>query len=279
MNQRTDVPAEFRDEPNKATEKQVNFIRDLLNDKFAPRDEKRLEAEERIDSLTKKQASAWIDRLLKLPNRPRDRSGAVGANVDRRPIPTAEELPAGRYAVDNEDGELRFYKVWRGSRRPDYFKLYVEHGPDESEVPFKAALTILGKIIDTPGGPLAAAMKYGHEIGACYACGRRLTNRLSRELGIGPVCGGRGFGDEFNRLKAEAREQIEARGEDPDEEVSDREPGNPDPSTLAPGRCEHGALIGFCTLGCGSGGTPIESPPCMACGRSEHTHVPGECVR
>jgi hypothetical protein len=60
------------------------------------------------------------------------------------------------------------------------------------------------------------------EIRACSNCGRRLTNRISRELGIGPICGGRMFGgDEWaDEVKAK-RAEIVARGEDPDEELGD----------------------------------------------------------
>ncbi len=39
--------------------------------------------------------------------------------------------------------------------------------------------------------PLAAAQAHGHDTGNCSACGRMLTNELSIELGIGPICRGR----------------------------------------------------------------------------------------
>jgi hypothetical protein len=35
---------------------------------------------------------------------------------------------------------------------------------------------------------MAAAMRYGKELGRCGVCDMPLTNEESRELGIGPVC-------------------------------------------------------------------------------------------
>ena len=39
--------------------------------------------------------------------------------------------------------------------------------------------------------PMAAAQAHGHDTGNCSACGRLLTNELSVEIGIGPICRGR----------------------------------------------------------------------------------------
>lgn len=36
--------------------------------------------------------------------------------------------------------------------------------------------------------PLAAALRYGQRTGVCACCGRKLTNAVSIEAGIGPVC-------------------------------------------------------------------------------------------
>lgn len=36
--------------------------------------------------------------------------------------------------------------------------------------------------------PLEAAVRYGRKTGRCACCGRELTNKLSIELGIGPIC-------------------------------------------------------------------------------------------
>lgn len=36
--------------------------------------------------------------------------------------------------------------------------------------------------------PQDAALKYGHKTGACAVCGRRLDNKQSVDMGIGPIC-------------------------------------------------------------------------------------------
>lgn len=43
-------------------------------------------------------------------------------------------------------------------------------------------------IIEAAKDPLAAAVAYGKETGICSCCGRELTNKISIELGIGPIC-------------------------------------------------------------------------------------------
>ena len=44
------------------------------------------------------------------------------------------------------------------------------------------------QIIAAATDPLAAAIAYGRATGSCSCCGRELTNGLSVELGIGPIC-------------------------------------------------------------------------------------------
>ena len=108
--------------------------------------------------------------------------------------PSADELaevPAGRYAVETEDGatnELAFYKVdrptegrWAGYV---FVKLMISDG--EQRLSRAASQAVLAKIAAV--GPEAASARYGHEIGECGVCGRTLTNDESRARGIGPVC-------------------------------------------------------------------------------------------
>jgi hypothetical protein len=46
-------------------------------------------------------------------------------------------------------------------------------------------------ILTTAADPLAAAMAHGKQTGICSCCGAELTNKLSIELGIGPICRGK----------------------------------------------------------------------------------------
>lgn len=57
---------------------------------------------------------------------------------------------------------------------------------------------------------LEDAMEFGRLYGACCVCGRTLTNELSIHLGIGPVCGGREFGGEFEFMLKQAKAEVEA---------------------------------------------------------------------
>lgn len=216
-------------EPNTITDKQRNFITNLLTQREVPAHVTRTLNDVPVEALSKQSASEIIGELLNAPEKAKEQQMRIGEAVrgakddlkaNNYGIPSGEDLPSGRYAIDNADGELTFYRVWRGTRNPDYVKLYVLHGPDESEVPFKSMVTILKKIAENPG---AAAVRYGHEIGACSQCGLRLTNRVSRALGIGPICGGHFYGEEFKSVVHGAREQIRAAGLDPDGNVEDDE--------------------------------------------------------
>ncbi len=47
---------------------------------------------------------------------------------------------------------------------------------------------LLKQIVETMNSPQEAAVRYGHQTGQCSICGRRLDNKLSIALGIGPIC-------------------------------------------------------------------------------------------
>lgn len=53
---------------------------------------------------------------------------------------------------------------------------FTPHGPA------RAALMVIAE------DPLGAAIKYGQQTGTCACCGRKLTNKESIDLGIGPIC-------------------------------------------------------------------------------------------
>jgi hypothetical protein len=202
-------------DPNTITEKQQAFILRLLDEREHGMDAALDTIKATVPEMSKQQASDMISALLKYSEK------ASAPKDDNYGIPSVDDLPAGRYAINSADGELTFYEVWRGTRKPEYVKLYVLHGPDSTEVPFgKGMVTILKSIAQEAG---AAAVRYGHEIGACSICNKRLTNRVSRALGIGPVCGGRFWGEEFKSVVHGAREQIKAQGLDPDENVEEDE--------------------------------------------------------
>ncbi len=157
--------------------------------------------------LSEKQVGAILRWLPDSPSGPKEAS------------PALPSVPTGRYAVESADGTLTFYRV-KNAKDGRVF-IHLKHGNGESEVPFtvKGYTTILQSIVNA--GPLEAALRYGRELGCCSVCASDLTNRLSRELGIGPVCGGRYYDDptDWTKVKKAARTAIRARGEDPDENV------------------------------------------------------------
>lgn len=111
----------------------------------------------------------------------------------RLPIKVLAALvPEGRYAIPSRTGsnDLDFFKVekptegkWAGYT----FVRRVLGGHDDIRLDFGqsyAALDAISQVRD-----LREAMgRYGREIGVCGACGRELTDELSRQIGLGPVC-------------------------------------------------------------------------------------------
>ncbi len=205
---------------NKITERQREFLKSLLDARDIPTD-----ADARVDTLWKclrisedpeefglstKDASRDIDWLLSLPKKP-VAPPVVG--------PACRQLPPGRYAIENEDGQLRFYQQWvspDGRRR----NLYVMFGPSAAKLFPKTQESICQKILNV--GVRECAIRFGREIGACSKCGRTLTDRISRELGIGPICGSHMCEDKaaWKQEVKDARERIKARGDDPDENLA-----------------------------------------------------------
>lgn len=119
-------------------------------------------------------------------------AGASALITELKTCPSAEaanttDVPAGRYAVENSDGDLRFYKVdtptegrWAG-----HVFVAVQASDDMHPVRGRAKGAVLAKIADDPA---EASARYGREIGRCGLCGRTLTDEDSRARGIGPVC-------------------------------------------------------------------------------------------
>lgn len=179
-----------------------------------------------VAGLTKRRASEFIGRLLEKPKRLR-RSNSdpardiIGEHHPRYTPPGPDDLPAGRYAVKNKDGQLRFYRVARGTRNKAMVWLHLEHGNDSTEIRFSSPefRGIIGLIAEDP---LKAARLYGRHRKTCSECGRGLTNRVSRLLDIGPVCGGHHCDPAiWEQMKATAREALRAAGLDPDQDVED----------------------------------------------------------
>lgn len=109
---------------------------------------------------------------------------------------TLPDVPAGRYAIESvTDGTIAFYKVdrpdsgrWEGYTFVKRLVASGGFGDDLSEqrLSFEVTRTILEQIIEQ--GIEKSMSRYGHELGVCGHCGRTLTDEVSIERGIGPVC-------------------------------------------------------------------------------------------
>lgn len=195
----------FRDPDAPPSNEQQKYLAGLLEGKVGVRSDHHTRV---AQGLTVKTASDLIQELKELPWKPRP------APQDDRPSPT--DLPAGRYAYEL-DGKRYFFHVWRGQRNPNAVRLYGLHGtPDPLNT---SDGTVLLKMLAKDAA--RHAIDYGHWTNRCSRCGLVLKNRLSVELGIGPVCGMHWFSDaDWADKKDVARATIMARGEDPDETVT-----------------------------------------------------------
>ena len=55
-------------------------------------------------------------------------------------------------------------------------------------VPFRAPEGTLEKLQEVSKDPLGSAVSYGQKTGNCSCCGRELTQQISIDKGIGPIC-------------------------------------------------------------------------------------------
>ena len=97
-------------------------------------------------------------------------------------------VPEGRYALREDDGTVKFYRVEHGKAGGKWAGyVFVSAQASDDLYPIRnrdsrnAILTAIG------ADPQAAVALYGQELGVCGRCGLTLTSEY-RKLGIGPVC-------------------------------------------------------------------------------------------
>jgi len=101
---------------------------------------------------------------------------------------TETTVPAGRYAVENAEGKLGFYRVSRPESGRWAGKTFVNVQASDDEYPVRGAAAVGSILTKIAVDPAAAAQRYGQEIGRCSRCGRTLTDEISRAAGMGPDC-------------------------------------------------------------------------------------------
>ena len=133
-----------------------------------------------MSEVTCKGASKVLDVL-------KDKAFELSSKKARTTPAGAPEVADGRYAIE-QDGIIKFYKVDSPTEGKWAGRTFVKIQASEELHPIRnpaARKAILAEIAKDPKG---AMLRYGQELGHCGHCGRTLTNDLSRELGIGPVC-------------------------------------------------------------------------------------------
>lgn len=195
-----------------ATEPQQGYIARLIERHAVPENWLlRIKELAESEQLTKRKASEIIRSLQALPYKP-DYKGKM----------TTAQIPPGYYAYPIEGAkeggnDIAFFRIWKPDIKASQFSLWAIYGPNEERLQGRRAMQVLDKIWKYGLGE--SAVLYGKKTGRCSQCRRRLTNRVSRELSIGPVCGGRVYSEDWQERVNNAREAIVARGEDPDEKI------------------------------------------------------------
>lgn len=206
------------DPPVRASDAQKRYIAILIEGREVPRPwvERIKMYEEQEHGILKDKASEIIGALKGLPKK----NDPKAILEDRESLfPTHEDVPAGRYAIQTGDGgnDLTFYHVRRPYKdRLHIFFVAIIGGPNRYPVSHQQARAIIKNIYRIGAGD--AAIRYGREVKRCSVCHTQITNRVSRELGIGPVCGGRFFPDWQERVNT-VRRELDALGFDPEENV------------------------------------------------------------
>jgi Family of unknown function (DUF6011) len=195
--------------PMPASDKQVRFLRDMIDGKDLLASPKFFDAVQAMDHgefeaykerlkvqigfLDKDRASAWIEKLVELPWLRGTESGKVAA----APLP---DLPEGHYAIEWGDrtgssvfdqkhiGGVKFYHIDRPTSGKWDGYVFLSEQSGDNRIPIKRQH--LKKLImeEIALDPKAATLLFGHKLGICGVCNRSLTDADSRAAGIGPVC-------------------------------------------------------------------------------------------
>lgn len=191
-----------------ATDPQIRYIKGLVESRDIP-ESWLAKIKDMVEAGLKKGDAGNIIKALK--ERP------LKPDADNKSInkPTISDVPPGRYAVQTgqDANDISYYRIKEVGHDKKYRIILQIAGPNERMLKGQAAKDAIKRIIRFGLGD--AAVLYGKTIGRCSQCNTRITNRLSRELGIGPICGGRVYGEGWERRVNSARSALRERGLDP----------------------------------------------------------------
>jgi hypothetical protein len=124
----------------------------------------------------------WLKGQTKTVNSPAPTTPQYDG-IAPKPEP-GKRAQAFHYALRDEDGVVKFYRVKAGRKEGFYF---VDAQASDEYYPIRNAAH-RAAILDAINADRKAALAlYGQELGRCGRCGRTLTSEY-RQLGIGPVC-------------------------------------------------------------------------------------------
>lgn len=207
-------------EPAKASMNSINYLRDLSKQRVWTGAVAELPApwqtlfsdiihEASTGPFAQKDVSKFIDMLKGCP---KSHGTKEQANCPAAPA-VLKELEDGMYKTP--DGNIyKVYHTVHGNNQQVAKQLVVdnpEHMIDDEPIgKAKVHFEYMGKAPlkgISPADRLTVhdAIEFGKLYGTCAICGRTLTNELSIAIGIGPICGGREFGDDFQFLIDQAK--------------------------------------------------------------------------
>lgn len=156
------------------------------------------------DIVAQSDVSKFIDALKKCPTREQVEASHHMDYIAERVTRKQQELTDGMYRSHRDI----IYKVYHTQTGQQVAKRLVDDYPNGWKFKYegKAPLHFLKP---TERMSIDDAMEFGKIYGQCCMCGRTLTDELSIEMGIGPVCGKREFGETFTVISNAKKQELE----------------------------------------------------------------------
>lgn len=192
---RTAVPTELFPISVPATQKQIDYLNKLLEERPGFRDIENLWPD-RVATFTKAMASAKIKETLEVAKEIVAKEWAVGSDLNT----LLEGVDDGYFALPSKTGtnDLDFIRISsnqgrvnpanKGLRRVQRF--LGGQGAIDIRKPEQIEFAKIIVALSIEERRNANAL-FGREIGRCGCCGKSLTDEISRQEGLGPICRGR----------------------------------------------------------------------------------------
>jgi len=164
------------------SDKQISYFKSLVEKKQLS-EEQRTKLLMSIGTFTKRGMIDMISWLVGLPWAPRP------ANVKLTPVWIGAKIEQGYYAVNHPtDGTLRFYQVRKPAEGKWLGHIFLSEVSGENHLPMRDYQERSAIFTEIAKDPIGALKRFGKQIGRCGHCKKQLTDEVSREFGIGPVC-------------------------------------------------------------------------------------------